>query len=250
MMQIQKIDNQKPEDIKKDFFEHISDLKSKLILVLGYFVVVTLFAHYFSDEIISVILHPLNKQELIFLTPIQPVLFILKIDFLVGLICTFPILLMSIILYLKPLVSRTFLRVLYIFILISSLLLIFGIWYSYIFIIPISLKFLSSIVITGISNSISAQSYLNFFITQTFIVSAIFQVPLLIWTGIYTRLITVAFLRNRRRYSYLFFTVLVAIITPTTDIFNFIIVLVPALIVFEISIMVGSIIEYFRRPTS
>lgn len=109
--------------------------------------------------------------------------------------------------------------------------------------IPISLKFLVSIKIPGIENNFSAEKYIEFFITQLIIITSVFQIPVVITGGSYFGLLKTKIIRKKRRYVYMVILIALAIMTPTTDIFSLSIIFIPCLIIFEISLLGGMIIE-------
>lgn len=227
--------------------DHIVELRTKIFISLGSILLISIIAHIYNKEIIGYILMPIGDQKLLFLSPLQPLFFILKIDLLVGLLCSFPIIVFCLISYLRPLLAKSFSAGLYIFAFASIALAFAGVAYAYFFTIPFSLNFLSSIVIAGIQNSVSAQSYLDFFIAQSAILVIIFQIPIFVLAGIYLRLVSTKFLSSKRRYVYLISTITLAVLTPTTDLFNLAIMLVPTIFIFELSMIAGRIMEFFRK---
>ncbi len=234
----------------KTILEHVGDLKKKIFIALVAFIIGTIISHLFNREITDFLLKPSNGQNLIFLSPLDPLFFIFKIDFMGGFIISFPIILWTIFSYINPALPQRLRKLLGIFYFSSSLLLFLGLIYAFFVTIPLTLKFLFSISIPGISNSFSAEKYLSFFITQAIIVMIIFQVPILVTGGVYLEMLKTKFLSSKRRYIYLILVVGLAIITPTTDIFSLLIVLVPCIIIFEISLIIGRIIEKFKRKNN
>ncbi len=230
----------------KNILEHVSDLKKKIFIALFAFIAGAIISHLFNGEITNFLLKSSNGQNLIFLSPLDPLLFIFKIDFIGGFIISFPVILWSIFSYINPVLPLKFRKTIGLFYFASALLLFLGLIYAFFVTIPLSLKFLFSISIPGITNSFSADKYLSFFITQAIIVMIVFQVPILVTGGVYLELLKTKFLASRRRYIYLFLVISLAIITPTTDIFSLSIILVPCIFIFEISLLVGKLIERFK----
>jgi sec-independent protein translocase protein TatC len=231
----------------RSILEHVGELRKKLLIALGAFVVGAVVAHIFHTEIIAFLLRPAGGQHLIFLSPLEPLFFIFKIDFATGLILAFPVIVWCLFSYITPALPKKTANLLFFFYITSTFLLIIGLLYAFLITIPLTLKFLFSIVIPGIQNQISAQSYINFFIAQALIIALVFQVPILIIGGIYFGAFKTKTLSKKRRYIYLIITIALAIITPTVDIFSLAIVLVPCLAIFEISLVGGKIVEAFKR---
>jgi sec-independent protein translocase protein TatC len=227
--------------------EHVGELKKKIFIAFFAFIIGAIITHLFNPEITNFLLKPSNGQNLIFLSPLDPLLFIFKIDFMGGFIISFPVILWSIFSYINPALPLKIRKTISLFYFVSALLLFLGLIYAFFVTIPLSLRFLFSISIPGISNSFSAEKYLSFFITQAIIVMIVFQVPVLVTGGVYLEFFKTKFLSSKRRYIYLILIISLAIITPTTDIFSLLIILVPCIFIFEISLIIGKLIERFHK---
>ncbi len=231
----------------KSVFEHVHELRRKFFFALGSFIIGTIIAHIFHSEIISFILKPTGNQNLIFLSPLEPLFFIFKIDFICGFIISFPIIFWLVISYISPALSEKINKHLFLIYISSTFLLTIGLIYAFFVTIPITLKFLFSIKIPGINNNFSAEKYLDFFILQAIIITAIFQVPILIVEGFYIGILKNKMFKNKRRYIYFILLIALAIITPTTDIFSLSIVYLPSIIILEVSFSIGKIIESIKK---
>ncbi len=231
----------------KSVFEHVGELRRKIFIALGAFIVGAIITHLFHSEIIAFLLKPASGQKLIFLSPLEPLFFIFKIDFIGGFIISFPVIIWSLLSYITPALPEKISKHLFLIYISSTFLLIVALIYAFFITIPLSLRFLFSISISGIENNFSVEKYLSFFITQAVIIMGIFQVPVLIIEGVYIGLLKTKFLTNKRRYIYLVLLVALAVITPTTDVFSLSIVFIPCIVIFEISLWIGKIIERIRR---
>ena len=234
-------------DETKSILEHFVDLKRRIFIALGAIIIGAVIANFFHEQIIAFLLRPLGDQHLIFLSPLEPLFFVLEIDCIAGVIITFPVVVWCIFSYIIPVLPARAKKFLVSFYISSTALLILSLWYAFFVMIPLSLKFLTSITVAGITNSFSVENYLSFYITQAVIIMAIFQVPILIVGGIYLGAFKTETLSSKRRYIYLFLTIALAIITPTTDIFSLCVVLIPCLMIFEISLIGGKIVEMIKK---
>jgi sec-independent protein translocase protein TatC len=231
----------------KSVLEHVGELRKKLLIALGAFIVGAIIAHIFNKEIIDFLLKPAGSQNLIFLSPLEPFFFIFKIDFIAGIIIAFPFIVWCLFSYITPALSKRVTTLLFFFYITSTLLLFAGLFYAFFITIPFSLKFLFSITISGIENNFSVERYLSFFISQALIITAVFQVPILVIGGIYLNAFKTKLLANKRRYVYLVLLIALAVFTPTADIFNLGIVFIPCIVIFEISLIGGKIVEFLRK---
>lgn len=231
----------------KSIWEHVGELRKKLLLALGAFVVGAVIAHIFNGEITAFLLKPAGSQHLIFLSPLEPLIFIFKIDFIGGFIISFPVIIWCLISYITPALSKRINNLVVFFYVTSTFLVFAGLIYAFFIMIPISLKFLFSITVPGIENTFSVEKYLGFLITQAVIIMAVFQVPILIIGGTYIGILKTKFLASKRRLIYFILLIALAIITPTTDVFSLGIIFIPCLAIFEISLIGGKIVEKLKR---
>lgn len=230
----------------KSVLEHVGELRNKIFIALGAFVVGAIISHIFNAEIIAFLLKPAGSQNLIFLSPLEPLFFIFKIDFIGGFILSFPVIIWCIFSYITPALPKRIGSIVVLFYVTSTLLLFLGLLYAFFVTIPLSLKFLFSISIPGIENNFSVEAYLSFFITQAIIIMAVFQTPILIIGGISIGVIKTKMFANKRRIIYIVLLIALAIITPTTDVFSLGIIFIPCLVIFEISLLGGRIVEFLK----
>lgn len=227
----------------KSVFEHIGDLRKKLLIALLAFVVGAIIAHIFNAEIIAFLLKPAGSQHLIFLSPLEPFFFIFKIDFIVGIIVAFPVILWCLFSYISPALSKKAQGLIIFFYATSTFLLLVSLAYAFFITIPLSLEFLFSITVPGIENNFSVERYVSFFMSQAIIIMAVFQLPILIIGGIYLEILKTKLLAKKRRLIYMVILIGLAVITPTTDMFSLGVIIVPCLVIFEVSLIGGKIIE-------
>ncbi len=224
------------------FWDHVGELRSRIMWAFFALLGGVILAHYYHEPLIEFILRPMKDNQLFFLSPLDPLLFILKIDFVFGLIIAFPIISCIFFSFLKPAMREiTWLLFAGIYTLIATTIFI-GLSYVYFIVAPIALDFLLSINVPGTVNMITATSYVNFILVQAFIIAIIFQIPLIVVAGVYMDFFDVRSLASKRKYIYVAGLILCAIITPTADIFNLATVSVPAVIMFETSLVLGRII--------
>ena len=231
----------------KSIFEHVGDLRKKLLIAVLAFTIGVIIAHIFNKEITALLLKPAGDQKLIFLSPLEPFLFIFKIDFIGGFILSFPIIIGCIFSYINPILSKRVSNIVVFFYVTSTFLLFAGLLYAFFIMIPITLKFLFSIKIPGIENSFSVEKYMSFLITQAIIIMSVFQLPVIIIGGISIGLLKTKIFKNKRRQIYIILLIALAIITPTTDVFSLSVVFIPCMIIFEISLLGGKIVEYLKK---
>lgn len=118
------------------------------------------------------------------------------------------------------------------------LLFILGLLMSYFVLFPISFQFLATYQVDeDIVNTITLDSYISTFITLTFMMGVVFQLPVFAFILGKMGFIDAPLLRRYRPYAFVLIMIVAAIITPP-DIFTLVLVTIPIYLLFELSILV------------
>lgn len=117
-------------------------------------------------------------------------------------------------------------------------LFILGLLMSYFVLFPISFQFLATYQVDNeIVNTITLDSYISTFITLTFMMGVVFQLPVFAFVLGKMGFIDADMLRQYRAYAFILIMITAAIITPP-DLFTLVLVTIPIYGLFEISIIV------------
>jgi sec-independent protein translocase protein TatC len=128
------------------------------------------------------------------------------------------------------------------FIIVSSLLFFGGVLFGYFVITPLSINFLGTYSVSSeIFNDFDLSSYINLIRTSVIASGMIFELPILVYFLTKIGLVTPAFLRTYRKISLVLVLLLSAVITPP-DIASQIIVAIPILVLYEVSIVISKIV--------
>ena len=128
------------------------------------------------------------------------------------------------------------------FIIISSLLFFIGILFGYYIVTPLSINFLANYSIsTMVDNQIDIGSYIALVRSSVLASGLIFELPIIIYFLTKIGLVTPEFLRKYRKYALIIVLILSAIITPP-DIASQVIVAIPILILYQVSIYISKIV--------
>lgn len=229
------------------FFDHLAALRSKLLLCFFAVVVGAGIAHAFHVTIIATLLMPVRGQSLVFLSPLDPLVFIFKIDLVAGLLLALPVISWSTLSFLRPAMRPVRWTAFCAVFTLAAVLLLAGLAYSYLVVVPLTLRFLLSISVAGIGNMLTASSYLSFLLLQLLLMAALFQIPLFILAGVWIGAFDPSALAAKRRYIYVGGLIALAVVTPTTDVFSLGVVAVPALFIFEGSLLAARVVGRFRH---
>jgi sec-independent protein translocase protein TatC len=125
------------------------------------------------------------------------------------------------------------------FILIASLLFFIGVLFGYYVVTPLSINFLGSYRVSDqVFNDFDLSSYIGLVRASVIASGLIFELPIIIYFLTKVGIVTPEFLRKYRKFALVIVLILSAIITPP-DIASQVIVSVPVLILYEVSIYIS-----------
>ena len=127
------------------------------------------------------------------------------------------------------------------FIFISSLLFFIGVLFGYYIVTPLSINFLGSYTVSNeVFNDFDLASYVGLLRASVLASGIIFEIPIIVHYLTKVGIVTPDFLKRNRKFALVIVLSLSAIITPP-DIASQIIVSIPILILYEISIIISKI---------
>ena len=128
------------------------------------------------------------------------------------------------------------------FIFIASILFFIGVLFGYYIVTPLSINFLGNYSVSSeIFNDFDLSSYIGLLRMSVLASGIIFELPIIVYFLTKIGIVTPAFLRKNRKISLVVVLSLSAIITPP-DITSQIIVSIPILILYEVSILISRIV--------
>lgn len=121
--------------------------------------------------------------------------------------------------------------------LFGSIMFFIGCLVGYSIIFPMALRFLSGYSLSDvITNQLTLDSYMGYFLTLIMIMGLVFEMPLMSWLLSQVGILRKSFFKKYRRHAIVFFLFIAAIITPTGDPFNLSLVFLPMYGLYELSI--------------
>jgi len=156
-----------------------------------------------------------------------------------GFILAFPFVLHQMWSFLKPGLKSREIKSARGIVFYSSLLFFTGILFGYYIISPLSLQFLGAYRVSDdVVSSIKLNSYISTLVSITLSTGLVFQLPILIYFFTKIGLVTPEFLKKYRKHALVAVLILAAVITPP-DITSQILVSLPIMVLYEISIMIS-----------
>ncbi len=226
---------------EQSFLEHLGDLRKCLIGV----VLALLFGFagslFISRELLRFI--TANAGKLVFLRPAEALMAQLKVALINGIVVSLPITLWRIGCFLWPAFYPRERKTLLFFLPFCFLLFCTGLGFGYFVVVRVGYEFLLSFASDTLQPMISLEKYISFVLSSILICGTIFMLPIVILILNRIGILKASFLRRQQKLIIIGLMALVAILTPTVDAVSMILVFLPLLFLFELSVLLASISE-------
>lgn len=188
----------------KQISEHLIDVRNLVLKSAIAWIVWTVVAFFFSNQLIEIITHPITSRGhlLHFLSPTDTLFFVINTCALAGILGAFPFIMYFIWQYINPILrdqERIFLirYTPWAFVLLSL-----GIVFGYIFVVPASLGFLLDITPAGTTLNLTTSEYTGFLFSLLIVMVLAFQAPLVVFGLIKSGLVPKSFFTSKRKEFY------------------------------------------------
>jgi sec-independent protein translocase protein TatC len=228
------------QEPKMSLAEHLDELRRRLGMCLMIFLVAVGISWTQVDRIIAWLKHPVEPwlPRLVFVSPTEPMMAYLTVTMLAGFILAMPMMLWQAWGFIRRGLTPRERRLGGIFVWWGSALFLAGAGLAYYGVLPISLKYLLGVGGDTLEPMVSISTYLSFVTTIMFWCGLICELPLVLWVLAAVGVVTSEWLRQQRPYAILVLVIIAAMVTPTTDPVNLLLLLIPMLLLYEVSIVI------------
>lgn len=234
-------------DEELSIVDHLDELRSRLIVAIGAFVVAFAFCGWQNQRILEIVNRPLPEEY------DKPLTFGITEPFTTtftnaayaAILISLPIVLYQLYAFVLPAFSPDEKRVAKPLMLMVPFLFVAGVLFCYFVVLPPATDFLLNFNASEFNVEVRARDYYSFATLTMLAMGLGFQVPVLILALVKLRIVTIGQLRSNRRYAILVIAVLAALL-PTIDPVTMLLEMVPLLILYEASIWLAS---WLGRPS-
>jgi sec-independent protein translocase protein TatC len=250
---------QRRQQVAMTVVDHLGELRSRLMVSLVAFVVISsvVFAFYepiqefFRAPLCQVPRRLLGPQgcKLIFTKPTEGFQFRLKLTALVGLTLASPVWIYQLYAFIVPALTLKEKRYSLPFVFSSITLFAVGAVFAYLT-LPTGVTFLIRLAGEGLTGFFSAESYLNFVGLVILAFGVTFQLPLVLFFLGLVGAVSVEQLRAQRKVAVVAIFALAAIVTPSQDPYTMSILALPLYGLYEVTILILARFLKKRAATS
>ncbi|RJP14851.1 MAG: twin-arginine translocase subunit TatC [Candidatus Abyssobacteria bacterium SURF_5] len=236
-------------DVKMTFTQHLAELRIRLVKGLAAIAVFSIIGYIFRSQILYVIKKPLGTTiPLHAFDLFEPFFASLRIAGYTGLFFGLPFLVYQIMMFCLPALRPNEKKVIVGGLVCGVFLLYGGIIFSYMFILPMLIPQLAGFFSTGVEQTFSLKMYIDKIFRFIIGFGLGFQLPIILIVLVRVGVVSVEGLRKNRKYMMVGIFIMAAILTPP-DVISQMLLAVPLLVLYEVSIWVSSFLERSERAT-
>lgn len=179
-------------------------------------------------------------------SPTDPITIFFKIALYIAIGIALPVILWQMVGFLLPGLTGKEKRFLILAMPFVIALFLGGVGYAFFFAVPTALTFLSNFMSDLYEWSPEGQNVISFYLTLMIGLGLAFQLPVVMFILAKLGIVTAKMMSGFRKYALVIILIVAAVITPSTDPFNMMVVAVPLLLLYEVGIIIARL---FARTT-
>jgi sec-independent protein translocase protein TatC len=227
-----------PNDGSMSLMEHLIELRTRLMWIVGAVIVGTVIGLFFADPIIQFIIRPLSMigKTPQAIGPTDTIGVWFKVSLTTGASLAMPVIVYQIIAFVSPGLYPHERRALLLTLPGVMLLFIVGAAFAFYILIPAAVSFLSSFLGDVIRQDWTIDRYIEFITRLIFWMGVAFESPLVVAFLARTGVLTGQKLLGFWRHAIVVIAIIAAVITPTIDPVNMTIVMGPLILLYFFSV--------------
>jgi sec-independent protein translocase protein TatC len=229
------------------FLDHLDDLRKVLVHSAAAFLLAMIVCWFFSARLLEFVIRPLPVESLVFTDPIEAFMVRVRLSVAVGLMVSFPFILFRVWAFVAPGLFTNERKKTLPFVVGSSALFYTGVVFCYLVLIPVVLDFLLGFRTPRLNPMISVNSYLSFVTRLCIAFGAVFQLPIVVLVLSLLGIVTPSWLLRQWRYGVVGVALAAAIFTPP-DVISMIVMGVPLIALYAVSVALAFVIVRKKKP--
>jgi sec-independent protein translocase protein TatC len=241
-------------EVRASFFDHLTELRIRLVRALIGVAAGVAVAGWFSDYIFRFVMQPVlaslpeGQRALNYTSYLEPFLVYLKVALYGGLFLAAPWVLYQLWQFIAPGLYKREKKVVIPFVVSGTLLFYGGVAFTYFLVMPYAFPALASIAGADMRPLLTMREQLTLVLAMMLGFGVVFEIPVIIAFLAMIGLVTPQFLAKYRRHAIIVNVILAAILTPTGDPFNLAIMAVPMIVFYEVGILVARVVGKKKAP--
>jgi len=231
-----------PEKGEMSFLQHLEEFRWRILYLIIGVILGTIISWIFIDFLIDyVLLIPAKKAKINLqnLRPFGQLFLFFQVAIIGGFILSVPNVFYQVWKFIAPALKDNEKKYVTAIVFFSTICFLSGIVFAYFIMLPLTLAFAGEFGTTAIENNFAIDEYFSIIISVMLAAGVIFELPMLSFFLSKLGIITPKFMRKFRRHSIVAILIVAAVLTPGTDPLAQVLLAIPLVLLYEISIFVS-----------
>ena len=237
-------DAEESGDVEMSFLDHIEELRWRIIYSLIGILVFTIVAWIFIDPLVEIVLLKPARDahaSLQNLRPFGQLFLYVQVAIIVGVVASLPNIFYQLWKFIAPALKKQERKYILWIVFFSTFCFLAGIAFAYFVMLPLAMKFAAQFGTQEIANEFAIDEYMSIIISVMLAAGVVFELPMISFFLSKLGILTPKFMRKYRRHAIVIILILAAILTPGADPVSQVILAVPLVLLYEISIFISKI---------
>ena len=237
-------EEQQGGDVEMSFLDHVEELRWRIIYSIIGILIFTIVAWIFIDPLIEIVLlRPARdaNASLQNLRPFGQLFLYVQVSIVIGIVASLPNIFYQLWQFIAPALKKRERKYILWIVFFSTFCFLAGIAFAYFVMLPLAMKFAAQFGTSEISNEFAIDEYMSIIISVMLAAGVVFELPMISFFLSKLGILTPKFMRTYRRHAIVIILVLAAFLTPGADPVSQVILAVPLVLLYEISIFISKI---------
>jgi sec-independent protein translocase protein TatC len=221
--------------------EHLKELRTRLIRASAALLVTTAGSFFFAKRVLVFLIAPMGDTLPQALKPTESLGNYMKVALLCGIMLAMPFIVYQVGRFMAPGLTKQERRYLFLLVPGATLSFVAGVAFAYFVMMPAAIPFLQGFMADIIEQQWAIGEYLSFVTSLLLWIGIAFELPLFVFFLAKLGVVNSEMLMRNFKYAILIIAVLAAIITPTVDPMNMMLVMGPLVILYLLGVLLAKI---------
>jgi len=237
-------EGQTASDVEMSFLDHVEELRWRIIYALIGVIIFTIVAWIFIDPLVEIVLLKPARDanaSLQNLRPFGQLFLYVQVAIIVGIVASLPNIFYQLWQFIAPALKKRERKYILWIVFFSTFCFLAGIAFAYFVMLPLAMKFAAQFGTAEISNEFAIDEYMSIIISVMLAAGVVFELPMISFFLSKLGILTPKFMRKYRRHAIVIILILAAFLTPGADPVSQVILAVPLVLLYEISIFISKL---------
>lgn len=224
--------------------EHLVELRYRTIKAGLALIAASAVSVLFTGKVMQILVRPAGDLKPIFLTPTELFFTYFKVALMVGVLLALPYLIFQLLAFVAPAMEdpkekRYFRNLVFFGTVPGTIFFLAGVTFCYVVMLPFALGYLKSFGANIAEPQWTIASYISFVLTFMLGMGVVFETPLVMYVAARMGLMSTRKYISYWRHAVVLIFVVAAVVTPTPDPFNLLLVATPLLMLYGLGILLS-----------